>query len=120
MATKTAKKATSTKRATSSAARKATSSTSKLSAKDLLLVKKSERHYVIFYVIFALATLIFAGLTVYLFVRASDLETKYEELTSCLTSDKNCSVYVKKADDTDKTEYYTDDTVVDNAEEAAR
>ena len=91
MATKTAKKATSTKRATSSAARKATSSTSKLSAKDLLLVKKSERHYVIFYVIFALATLIFAGLTVYLFVRASDLETKYEELTSCLTSDKNSS-----------------------------
>lgn len=117
MATKTAKKPTSTKRATSSAAKK----TTKLSAKDLLLVKKSERHYVIFYIIFAITTIIFAALTVVFFTYASDLETKYDELRNCLSSDKNCPVYVKKAEEkTDQTNYYTDETVVNNAEEAAQ
>lgn len=118
MATKTAKKSTSTKRATSSAAKK--SGLSSLSAKDLLLVKKSERHYVIFYVIFAITTVIFAGLAVIFFVYASDLETKYDELRNCVSDDKNCSVYIKKVDNNKENQVdYTDETVVNNAEEAA-
>ncbi len=93
MATKTAKKKTTTKAAPA-----------KKSAKKTLPVglyqeRNPEAHkatgkYKFFYVLFAFTTILFACLSVYFFIFASEILNKYEEIEVCARNNRTCSITV--------------------------
>jgi len=66
-------------------------------AKSLVTEKNPERHqatgkYKFFYILFACTTLFFAALAVELFVFASEVENKYEEVDACIRAHTKCDV----------------------------
>lgn len=94
MATKktAAKKTTAKKTSAAAAAKKA--------AKAFYTEKHPENHqatgkYKFFYILFACTTLFFAALTVELFVFASEVENKYEEVDACIRAHTKCDVRLK-------------------------
>lgn len=92
------KKPAAKKTSTAKKASAATKSTSRrVSAKMLYAEKHPERHqatgkYKFFYILFACTTLFFAALSVELFVFASEVENKYEEVDACVRAHTRCNV----------------------------
>ena len=97
MATKkpAVKKTTTAKKSTTASK----SSARRISAKALYIEKHPERHqatgkYKFFYILFACTTLFFAALSVELFVFASEVENKYEEVDACVRAHTKCNVRI--------------------------
>ena len=97
MATKkpVAKKSAASK--TSASSKKATNTKKRVSAKVLYKERYPERHqatgkYKFFFILFACTTLLFAALTVELFVFSTELQNKYESIDACARTHKKCSV----------------------------
>ena len=97
MATKkpAVKKTTTAKKSTTASK----SSVRRISAKALYTEKNPERHqatgkYKFFYILFACTTLFFAALSVELFVFASEVENKYEEVDACVRAHTKCNVRI--------------------------
>ena len=95
MATKTAKKKTTTKAAP---AKKSVKKTSKLPV-GLYQERNPEAHqatgkYKFFYILFAFTTILFACLSVYFFIFASEILNKYEEIEVCARNNRTCSITV--------------------------
>ncbi len=91
-------KASAAKKTTASASKKSTKRS--ISPKILYTEKYPERHqatgkYKFFYILFACTTLFFAALTVELFVFASEVENKYEEVDACIRAHTKCDVKLK-------------------------
>lgn len=98
MATKKqpAKGKTSTAKKTTAAAKKTKRS---ISPKVLYTERHPERHqatgkYKFFYILFACTTLFFAALSVELFVFASEVQNKYEEVDACVRAHTKCNVRI--------------------------
>lgn len=101
MATKkpAAKKTTTAVKA-KSAPKRSVGAVAKGTAKALVKEKYPERHqatgkYKFFYILFACTTLFFAALAVELFVFASEVENKYEEVDACVRAHTKCDVRLK-------------------------
>lgn len=97
MATKkpAVKKTTTAKKSTTASK----SSVRRISAKALYTETHPERHqatgkYKFFYILFACTTLFFAALSVELFVFASEVENKYEEVDACVRAHTKCNVRI--------------------------
>ena len=95
MATKTAKKKTTTKAAP---AKKSAKKSSSLPV-GLYKERNPEAHqatgkYKFFYILFAFTTILFACLSVYFFIFASEILNKYEEIEVCARNNRTCSITV--------------------------
>ena len=109
MATKktaTKKTTTARKAANSKATAKSTVRSSKLPV-GVVCERRPECHrvtgkYTFFYVLFACTTLLFAGLSVWLFNFSSELLAKYESIETCARNHTTCEVRYREADTTEE------------------
>ncbi len=101
MATKSAKKKSTTKVRTHKAAAKGGDSALSI---GVIHEKCPENHkatgkYVFFYVLFAATTILFAALSVWLFVFSSEVLNKYQEIETCARNHTSCEVHVDSEKD---------------------
>ena len=109
MATKTAAKKPATKKATTTKTTKKTASaksTKKNLSVGILTENRPEEHvatgkYKFFFAFFALTTVMFAAICVWLFVFSSEILNKWESLKTCARNDTCVIEYVEKNENKD-------------------